>query len=256
MCIHATKFRRQPIFSLLLLCIFYVFLFLISEKLSIIYNFFSIPFLKNLFPVFGIVKIILEQKEVSIMTPSLILASSSPRRRKILEMAGYQFSIISPKVNEQIPDHMQPGEAVEVLAKRKADEVFSMVHGEGKIILAADTVVALHGKIFGKPRSKEDAFHILSTLSDNTHCVYTGVCIISPTGKTEVFHEVSEVTFYPLSPDEIWDYIATGEPMDKAGAYGMQEGKGCTLVKRISGDYYNIVGLPIGRVVRILRNVC
>ena len=118
-------------------------------------------------------------------------------------------------------------------------------------VISADTIVVLDGKILGKPKDEEDAFRMLSSLSGRTHEVFTGVCVLH-SGRRLIFAERTEVSFFPLSEDEIRAYIATGEPADKAGAYGIQ-GKGCTLVKAISGDYNNVVGLPVAGLNRLLK---
>lgn len=180
----------------------------------------------------------------------LILASKSPRRSELLTLAGVDFIIDAAKGEELLPDGISPSEAVTLLAKQKADEVFERHAAE--TILAADTVVAIDGRILGKPKEISDAFHMLSELSGRTHSVYTGVCIKS-SERTKLFFEQTKVEFYPLTDDEINSYIATGEPMDKAGAYGIQE-KGGLFVKKINGDFFNVVGLPVGRTIRELRS--
>lgn len=181
----------------------------------------------------------------------LILASSSPRRRELLSLLDIPFTVQSSEADETLPENSSPEQAVLLLAKRKAKAV-QEAGGNVRpiIIVSADTVVSLQGAIFGKPQNREEAFSMLSALSGQTHRVYTGVCILSPMD-TSLFSVCTEVTFYPLSEKEIWDYIATGEPMDKAGAYGIQ-GRGALFVQEIKGDYYNVVGLPIARVSRAL----
>ncbi|HIS49771.1 MAG TPA: septum formation inhibitor Maf [Candidatus Gallacutalibacter pullistercoris] len=176
----------------------------------------------------------------------IILASGSPRRRELLELAGVPFTVQTADVDESIPAGISPEEAVQLLAAKKA----RAIEAEGRTVLAADTVVALDGVIFGKPQSEEDAQKMLRTLSGKIHQVHTGVCIRQGT-REEIFCETAQVEFYPLTAEEIERYVASGEPMDKAGAYGIQ-GKGALLVRRIEGDYYTIVGLPVARVVRML----
>lgn len=176
----------------------------------------------------------------------IILASGSPRRRELLELAGVPFTVQTADVDESIPAGISPEETVQLLAAKKA----RAVEAEGRPVLAADTVVALDGVIFGKPQSEEDAKKMLRTLSGKIHQVHTGVCIRRGT-REEIFCETAQVEFYPLTEEEIERYVASGEPMDKAGAYGIQ-GKGALLVRRIEGDYYTIVGLPVARVVRAL----
>lgn len=177
---------------------------------------------------------------------TIILASGSPRRRELLELADVPFIVQTADVDETIPEGISPEEAVQLLAVKKA----RAVPAENQLVLAADTVVALNGKIFGKPHDREEAKAMLRTLSGKTHQVHTGVCIRKG-DREEVFCETAQVTFYPLAEEEISRYVDSGEPMDKAGAYGIQ-GKGAVLVRRIEGDYYTIVGLPIARVVRAL----
>lgn len=179
----------------------------------------------------------------------MILASQSPRRRELLSLITEDFRIIPAKGEEILPEKITPENAVLALSEKKADEIFA--GNKGEIIVAADTIVAIDGKILGKPRDDEDAFSMLMTLSGRVHEVFTGVCVIFPNGGKERFFEETKVEFYPLSDSEIAEYIKTGEPMDKAGAYGIQ-GKGALLVKRIDGDYYNVMGLPVARLSRVI----
>lgn len=183
------------------------------------------------------------------------LASASPRRREILNLAGIKHSVIIPEVSEEFdvaPD--TPAQTVEILSERKAKATLGLLKDEKDdfLVIAADTVVALGDNIFGKPRDTEDAFNTVRSLSGERHEVYTGVTVASRS-KTVSFVEQSSVYFRDLSDEEIEKYIKTGEPMDKAGAYGIQ-GKGCVFVKRIEGDYFNIVGLPIYRVYCVMTN--
>ncbi|MDO4459961.1 MAG: Maf family protein [Clostridia bacterium] len=179
----------------------------------------------------------------------IILASGSPRRKELMLQAGYEFEVISPEVDETIPEGTSPDKAVEMLSARKA----AAIDAGDAVILAADTVVAFDGVILGKPADEEDAVNMLRMLSGRTHNVYTGVSIRCG-DNTETVSVSSEVTFYELSEEEISAYVATGEPLDKAGAYGIQ-GKGGLLVKEIKGDYYNIVGLPIATVSRMINKI-
>ena len=159
------------------------------------------------------------------------------------------FRIIPAAGEEVLPEKISPENAVLTLSEQKADEIFREYRGE--VIVAADTIVAIDGKILGKPADEKDAFAMLKTLSGRVHEVFTGVCVIFANGRKERFFEETKVEFYELSDKEIADYIKTGEPMDKAGAYGIQ-GKGALLVKRIDGDYYNVMGLPVARLLRVL----
>lgn len=179
----------------------------------------------------------------------IILASQSPRRKELLERVGLTFRIHSPDVDETVESGLSPARMVEELSRRKAAAVANQEGGDA-LIIAADTVVALDGTVLGKPHSEEEAFAMLSGLSGREHHVYTGVTVVQ--GERAVTtHEVTAVTFRGLSPEEIRGYIATGEPMDKAGAYGIQ-GIGVLLVSGIRGDYSNVVGLPVFRLGRIL----
>ena len=177
-----------------------------------------------------------------------ILASASPRRKELLTLAGIEYEVIVSQCEETLPDGITPDKAVEELARQKAEDVFS--RNSDAMVIAADTVVALGNTILGKPKDEADAFNMLSSLSGRRHTVFTGVCIKTK-DKTDIFHVATEVEFYDLTEKEIRDYIATKEPMDKAGAYGIQ-GKGFVLVKGIHGDYFNVVGLPLAETVRHL----
>ncbi|MBB5174389.1 Maf family protein [Texcoconibacillus texcoconensis] len=178
----------------------------------------------------------------------LILASASPRRKDLLEQAGISFSIVVSDANEQIDEQFTPEEAVLSLAEQKATTVFEQ-HPQS-IVLGSDTVVSLDGEILGKPASEQEAFRMLRALSGRTHQVFTGVCIVSEEGM-ESFYEEVDVSFYPLTDEEITAYINTQEAFDKAGGYGIQ-GVGSLFVERISGDYFSVVGLPVSKVVRTL----
>lgn len=181
----------------------------------------------------------------------MILASQSPRRYELLKLIAEDFSVLPAMGEEVVPEGLSPAEVVQHLAQQKAREIRALYKDSPReVIIAADTVVAIDGKILGKPKDAFDAADMLGLLSGRTHSVFTGVCVI---GETErVFAEETKVEFYELSTEEIRAYIATGEPMDKAGAYGIQE-RGALLVKRIDGDYYNVMGLPVARLARVLK---
>ena len=181
----------------------------------------------------------------------IILASSSPRRRELLKQAEIKFDICIKSVDENVPEGMNPAMGAEHTAAIKAMAVAFM--NEHAIVIGADTVVVCEGETLGKPKDKEDAIRMLRRLSGKEHEVITGVCLAYG-GQYETFHCVSKVRFFKLSDDEIKHYVMSGEPMDKAGAYGIQ-GKGCTLVESIEGDYYNIVGLPIAKVARRINEI-
>lgn len=180
----------------------------------------------------------------------LVLASRSPRRRELLQQMGFQDFAIIPAVEEESADpSLPPEQYVEQLALHKAREVASRC-GEDALVIGADTIVVLDGHILGKPKNAANALQMLTALSGRKHTVYTGVCVICG-GEVDVRHEATKVTVCPLTEREMLAYIATGEPMDKAGAYGIQ-GRGALLVEKIEGDYYNVVGLPICCLNRML----
>jgi septum formation protein len=180
----------------------------------------------------------------------IILASQSPRRKELLGQMGLRgFKIVSPDVDEHMEGNPSPAQLVEELSLRKARAVAEHEDADD-LIIAADTVVALDGAVLGKPQDERDAFSMLSALSGNRHRVYTGVTVMQGE-RTVTQSEETIVTFRELEPDEISHYIATGEPMDKAGAYGIQ-GLGALLVSGIEGDYFNVMGLPVYRLGRIL----
>jgi tetrapyrrole methylase family protein/MazG family protein len=166
-----------------------------------------------------------------------------------MEAAGFEFEIIPAKGEEIIPENTPPEEVAVILAKQKAAEVFAS--DTEATVIGADTIVVIDGDILGKPSGKSEAFAMLRRLSGRKHNVFTGVAIYEQSG-AESYCERTEVEFHELSDDEIEAYIETGEPFDKAGAYGIQE-KGMLLVKRINGDFYNVMGLPVSRLSRILR---
>lgn len=211
----------------------------------------------------------------------LVLASGSPRRRELLALLGYEFQVIVSEIDENITK-TEPAAVVEELSRQKAMDVYRIYKekfgnnnnsgcdknesADSIIIIGADTVVAAGGRILGKPGSKEEAYKMLHTLQGCTHEVYTGVTLVkqkagkcadssddaSPVIKT--FHECTRVIFYPMRDSEIWDYINTGDPMDKAGAYGIQSGA-ARFIKGIEGDYNNVVGLPVARLYHELQRL-
>ena len=184
------------------------------------------------------------------MSKQLILASSSPRRQGLLEQVNIPFTIRKPDIDESQIKTNEPFEKVRQLAIRKAQKV--QIENDDKVILTADTVVSYNQTIFEKPKTKEEAYKMIASLSGEIHEVFTGVMIKS-LHNDFVFVERTKVEFWPLSADEIDWYISMKDPYDKAGAYGIQS-YGAKFVKQIFGDYYNVVGLPISRVVRELRN--
>ncbi len=182
----------------------------------------------------------------------IVLASKSPRRREILEMLGFRdFAVIPSGDPEILPKGLTPPETVCEIARSKAREV-AAGSGEESLIIAADTLVCLDGEFLGKPRDEMEAALMLRRLSGQTHKVYTGVAVIF-NGRELCEAEESKVVFRELSEEEISAYIATGEPMDKAGAYGAQ-GLGAILVKSIDGDFFNVMGLPVCRLGIMLKS--
>lgn len=181
---------------------------------------------------------------------SIILASQSPRRRELLAQMGVpQFEVV-PALGEEIASPgLSPAQLVEVLSRQKAEEV-AVQAGPDDVVIAADTVVAVDGAVLGKPRDPADAARMLSLLSGRAHTVYTGVTVRRGTF-SRTAHEATQVRFRPLTQSEISAYIATGEPMDKAGAYGVQ-GQGALLVERIDGDFFNVMGLPVVLLAEML----
>ncbi len=180
----------------------------------------------------------------------IVLASNSPRRRELLALIGLRdFEVIPPRLDECAAGNLSPAELVTRLSAAKAAEVSGLAPPDA-LVIAADTVVVMDGEILGKPEGGEDAFNMLRALSGRGHTVYTGLTVRRG-AEIVTEHERTEVVFRPLTSSEIRDYIATGEPLDKAGAYGIQ-GYGSLLVQGVRGDYFNVMGLPVNRLGRIL----
>ena len=182
----------------------------------------------------------------------IILASQSPRRRELLGRLVPDFTVITDDSAEALIPGEKPPQTVQRLAAEKAEHVSAKTDADA-LILAADTVVVLDGQILGKPKDEADAFVMLSALSGNTHQVFTGIAVLdTKTGQCVTAFETPKVRFRPVSHREILQYIASGEPMDKAGAYGIQE-LGALFVEGIEGDYFNVVGLPLCRLGKLLK---
>ncbi len=179
----------------------------------------------------------------------LILASQSPRRRELLARMGLDFTVIAPRLDEEAFSDPDPAALVQTLSREKALAVAREQDPEA-LVIAADTVVVLDGKALGKPQDEDEAAAMLTALSGRSHEVYTGVTVCQ-NSRALTGAECTQVTFRPLTPGEIGSYVDTGEPMDKAGAYGIQ-GLGSLLVEGIRGDYFNVVGLPVCRLGRML----
>lgn len=183
------------------------------------------------------------------MKVKLVLASTSPRRQQLLKQVQIPFTVRTANIDESTIVRDNPTEKVKQLAMEKARRV--SFHKPNEIILAADTIVCFDDHILGKPTDKQEAIQMLSMLSGREHDVYTGVAIKTP-DRITTFYDQTKVAFWPLSLEEIEWYASTEDPYDKAGAYGIQS-IGAIFVKKIIGDYYNVVGLPLSRVVRELR---
>ena len=179
----------------------------------------------------------------------LILASASPRRKKLLEQLGLDFIVQASDVDESFEAGTPPDSIVRTLAQTKA-EAISQQYSDA-LVLAADTIVVLEDDILGKPTGNREAAQMLTRLSGKTHTVFTGIALIHrPTSRTITAFESTRVTFAPMTQDEIQQYVATGSPLDKAGAYGIQDDQGALYIERIEGDYYNVVGLPVHRLYK------
>ena len=188
----------------------------------------------------------------------IVLASGSPRRKQLLEWAEVDFDIIAEATNESFPEGLTTTQTAVHIAKQKALAVKACEtykrYDQRVPVLAADTIVVCEGKIIGKPEDRDDAIRILHLLSGKKHQVITGVVIIN--GKEEkAFADITEVWFHELTPEQIIFYVEKYKPYDKAGAYAIQEWIGVVGIERINGDFYNVMGLPVSRVMRELRNL-
>ncbi len=183
-----------------------------------------------------------------------ILASASPRRRELMEKTGIPFEVIPSDAGEKYRS-TKPEDIVTELSSQKAEDVYDHLEEQTDVtVIGADTIVYYNEEILGKPADKEEAYDMLSLLADRTHQVYTGVTLIENKNgeKSErSFYEKTDVTFYPISKEDLHRYVDSGDPLDKAGAYGIQ-GDFCIHVKEIRGDYSNVVGLPVSRLYREL----
>lgn len=189
----------------------------------------------------------------------IILASASPRRRELMAMAGYEFEIkVSHKEEKYVST--EPSEIVKELALLKAEDIaeqeIMLLNGEELVVIGADTVVAHAGKILGKPKSKEEAFHMIKGFQGDKHQVYTGIAVLKydEEGNKTIVNEAvkTEVYVNPMTDEEIWKYIENDNVMDKAGSYGIQSGF-AIHIEKIEGDYFNVVGLPISYIYEVLK---
>ena len=185
-----------------------------------------------------------------------ILASGSPRRKELMSLIREDFTIEIPGVDEAVPENVNIRDMAEYLSGIKAGAVFDGHDNEAVVVIGSDTVVIYGDRVLGKPRSRQDAYDMLKTLSGKTHEVRTGATVIYRKESGEEgsfsFTDHANVEFYELTGQEIEEYISTGEPFDKAGAYGIQ-GRGALLVRKIDGDYYSVVGFPVGKLNRELK---
>lgn len=182
---------------------------------------------------------------------NIVLASASPRRKELLEQIGISFTV-KPSTCEEIIEDADPARVVISLSHQKALDVSN--NESNALIIGSDTIVSIDNQILGKPKNREDAYRMLKLLQDNTHQVYTGVTVINKhEGEEDIysFYSSTNVCFYKMTDEQIYNYIDSGEPMDKAGAYGIQ-GKSAIYIKEINGDYNTVVGLPVAMLYQIL----
>lgn len=181
----------------------------------------------------------------------MILASASPRRLELLRQVGLEPKV-EPSQVEEVITSSEPAQVVMELSRQKAEDIARLHRGEAAVIIGSDTVVAADGVILGKPKDRADAIRMIGMLQGRSHQVFTGVTLIEAAdGQTVTFYEKTDVHVYPMTQEQILSYADTGEPMDKAGAYGIQ-GRFAAYIRGIEGDYTNVVGLPVGRVCQEL----
>jgi septum formation protein len=182
---------------------------------------------------------------------TLVLASASPRRQELIQTYGIPVRILVSDVDESTPADWSPLQVVEQLALRKARAVLADVRDD-EIVVGSDTIVVLNNTILGKPKDEADAIRMLTALQGNMHHVYSGVaCIAKATGQEVVTYRKTAITMAPLTVEQVRRYVATGEPMDKAGAYGIQ-GKAAAFITEMEGDYFSVVGLPVSALAQLL----
>ena len=184
----------------------------------------------------------------------LILASASPRRQQLLQMAGISFDVMIPGIDEVFLPGRPAEEMAQELAAQKASAIIEKIAGSNRTVLAADTIVALGNRVMGKPSGENEAREMLQQLSGNSHLVITGVCIANANTVVR-FSETTIVHFHQLTDEQIEYYIKNHKPFDKAGAYAIQEWIGITGIRGIEGDYYNVMGLPVSMVVKELNKM-
>lgn len=185
---------------------------------------------------------------------TLVLASQSPRRKELLEGMGLQFVVEKPVTEEKNPSNLAPAQLAEYLSKQKAEAISSLYNLENAIIIGGDTIVCVGDLVLGKPKDAEEAKNMLKQLSGKKHTVISGLCLLHK-GKISCQHDITDVYFNDLSADEIDYYVSRHKPMDKAGAYGIQEWIGYTEITRIEGSYYNVMGLPTHLLWKMLEEI-
>jgi septum formation protein len=181
---------------------------------------------------------------------AIILASQSPRRKQLLEWAEVDFEVIVNPTDESFPDHLPIEEVPIYIARRKAEAI--LPKSEGKLVIAADTIVVIGEEIINKPANREEAILMLTKLNGRTHQVITGVVMMKGNQQTS-FADITDVAFHSLTPEQIIFYVDKYQPYDKAGAYAIQEWIGVVGIKGINGDFYNVMGLPVSRVLQALK---
>lgn len=184
----------------------------------------------------------------------IILASQSPRRQQMLTEAGLNYEVITHNTDESYPPHLPVSQIAEHIALQKALAVQNSLIAQSDVIIGADTIVALNNLILGKPTSETEAIEFLQLLSGRQHRVITGICLLS-LNRTYTFHVSTFVQFYPLSQQQIEFYVSAFKPYDKAGGYAIQEWIGLTGIEKIDGCYFNVVGLPVSRLLQELKNI-
>ncbi|MCB9187739.1 MAG: septum formation protein Maf [Flavobacteriales bacterium] len=180
----------------------------------------------------------------------IILASKSPRRQQLIREIIPEFTIEVREVDEIYPDHLKNEEVAMYLSELKSAAFNDLK--ENQLVITSDTIVCFENEVLGKPKDKKDAFQMLTRLSGNTHTVFTGVTV-KTRNKSATFYDATDVTFYPLSPEEISYYLETCQPFDKAGSYGIQEWMGYVGIKKMDGEFYNVMGLPLHKLYRELQ---
>lgn len=201
-------------------------------------------------------KLIFLAKSTILFSMRIILASKSPRRKELLSTLFDEFECIPSQKEEKVESKLNYKQKAVVLSEQKAEDIYSITSGD-RLIIGSDTMVVLGKKIFGKPKDEADSYNMLKALSGKTHKVVTGICIIKEHNRIKEkisSYVISKVKFKTLSDKEIWDYIKTGEPNDKAGSYGCQ-GIGKKFINKISGDFFAVMGLPVNKTYEMCKTL-